>query len=377
MNEIKSNTDKIINNNYNQTESAQDANISYNNNTQISENNINKPDNNSIMNNTTGINISESNENNNNMIYNNNYNNNIINDTNMHNLDNQISNDLIDVPEEVEPPPHPFLSFSFKLLFLLNSLAYIQSFCKSYDLKKYTLCLWPIINKNQYYRLITSHFYHLSFFDFLFTMIGFYYATKCIEKEIGSIYTIIIIFHGMISTSILYIIVLWIFKKVLRYSEYNFIYQCGFSSMVFFLFLCYFLLKKNFNRNINISSIDLRGIHSVYFTILMLQLITPSASIVFNTCGASCAFFIFGIVKYFGMPRNYWIIDMEKIFGLNKKNNCHIKYILGYYSLNEKDDIINNVKEFDYFLDNKNRENNNNINNSEINTTQSNGNSNH
>ncbi len=365
MKEIKSN-------NNNQSESA--------NNDIISDNNINKLENNSILNNTTGINISENNENNNNIMNNNNYinNNNIINDINMDNIDNQINNFSQEPPAEDESPPHiPILTFSFKLFFILNFLAYIQTYNKSFDLKNYTLCLWPIINKNQYYRLITSHFYHLSLFDFLFNMIGFYFATKYIEKEIGSIYTVLIIFYGIISTSILYLIVLWIFKKILRYSEYNFIYQCGFSSMDFFLFLCYFLLKKNYNRNINFSQIDLRGIHSVYFTILLLQLITPSASIVFNTCGATCAFFIFGIFKFLGLPRNYWINDMEKLFGLNKKNNCHIKYFLGYYSLNENDDIIRNVKELDYFFDNKNKENKNNVNNSDIDTSHSNGNNGH
>ena len=41
---------------------------------------------------------------------------------------------------------------------------------------------------------------------------------------------------------------------------------------------------------------------------------------------------------------------MEKILGLNKTKNCEIKYFFGYFSINENDNIINNVKEFDYFL---------------------------
>ena len=345
--------------NNNQTESEQNDNIKdHNNKPQILENNINNDNNNSIINNTTEENISENIENNNIMInhINNSQENN--NNNNIQNINNHIIDDSINIPPvEEEPKPYnPKLTFSFKIFFILNTLSYIQSFYKLYDLKKYTLCLWPIINKYQYYRLITNHFYHLGFFDYLITMIGLFFATKYLEREIGSIYLILIIFYGIIMSSILYIIVIWMFKTILRFSEYNFIYQCGFSSIDFCLYLSYFLLKKNYNNNIDLSFIELRGLHSVYFAILIFQLITPSASIIINISGVFSASLIYRYIKFFGLPRNYWINDIEKLFGLNKINNCQIKCILGYISINENDIIKNNVKEFDYFLDNINKQ---------------------
>jgi membrane associated rhomboid family serine protease len=277
-------------------------------------------------------------------------NNNIINNEN--NIDD--NNDAINIPE-IEEIYDPQFTFSFKILLILNTLGYIHSFFKSYELKNFSLCLWPIVNKAQYYRIITSHFYHFGFFDYLTTMIGLFFATKYLESEIGSIYTILIVFHGIIITSLFYLIIMWIFKTILRFLEYNFIYQSGFSSIDFCLYLSYYLLKKNYRRNISLSFIDLRGIHSVFFVIFIFQLITPSASIILNLCGTLSAFIIFNICKYFTLPRNYWVNETEKILGLSGKKNCCFKSFLGYYSISENETILNNVLEFDFFLDNINK----------------------
>ena len=263
-------------NNDNSIQGEKNESIPNNNESSPAENNISN-----ISNSNQNINTEENNINeilNHNIMENNNIdNNNIINNENNIN-DN---NDSINIPE-IEEINDPQFTFSFKILLILNTLGYIHSFFKSYELKNFSLCLWPIINKAQYYRIITSHFYHFGFFDYLTTMIGLFFATKYLESEIGSIYTILIVFHGIIITSLFYLIIMWIFKTILRFLEYNFIYQSGFSSIDFCLYLSYYLLKKNYRRNISLSFIDLRGIHSVFFVIFIFQLITPSASIILN-----------------------------------------------------------------------------------------------
>ena len=336
-------------NNDNSIQGEKNESIPNNNESSPAENNISN-----ISNSNQNINTEENNINeilNHNIMENNNIdNNNIINNENNIN-DN---NDSINIPE-IEEINDPQFTFSFKILLILNTLGYIHSFFKSYELKNFSLCLWPIINKAQYYRIITSHFYHFGFFDYLTTMIGLFFATKYLESEIGSIYTILIIFHGIIITSLFYLIIMWIFKTILRFLEYNFIYQSGFSSIDFCLYLSYYLLKKNYRRNISLSFIDLRGIHSVFFVIFIFQLITPSASIILNLCGTLSAFIIFKICKYFTLPRNYWVNETEKILGLSGKKNCCFKSFLGYYSISENETILNNVLEFDFFLDNINK----------------------
>jgi len=363
MNEINDNDfqnhtniveEEFNDNNDNSNHGENNENLSNNNESSLAENNISNINNSNHNINTEANNINEILNNNiieNNIIDNNNLdNNNIINNENNIN-DN---NDSINIPE-IEEDYDPQFTFSFKILLILNTLGYMHSFLKTYELKNYSLCLWPIANKAQYYRMITSHFYHFGFFDYLTTMIGLFFATKYLEPEIGSIYTILIVFHGIIITSLFYLITMWLFKTILRFLEYNFIYQSGFSSIDFCLYLSYFLLKKNYRRNISLSFIDLRGIHSVYFVILIFQLITPSASIILNLCGTLSAFIIFKICKYFTLPRNYWINETEKILGLSGNKNCCFKSFLGYYSISENETILNNVREFDFFLDNINK----------------------
>ena len=324
---------------------------------QISSNNNDNLFNNSIEQNATESNISENIDNNiidNDVLNNNSINNNTNNNINMDEINNQNenNNDSINFPdfEAISEIYNPKFSFSFILFFLLNTLAYVHSYSKSFQLKNFTLCLYPVINKNQYYRLISCHFFHFGFFDYLTTMLGLYFTTKYLEREIGSIYTILIIFHGLVFSSIFYILIMWIFKALLRYSEYNFVFQCGFSSIDFCLFLSYFLLSKNYRSNLNFSFIDLRGIHSVFLVILIFQLITPSASIVLNMCGTLSAFLSFNFFKYFSLPMNYWIKDTERLLHLDKRKNCEIKTLIGYFSINENENIIKNVKQLDSFF---------------------------
>lgn len=297
--------------------------------------------------------IVEENNNNNNII-NNMPENNILAE-NSNQIDNNINrtniNNSIEEPEIEESPEifNPKITFSFAFFFILNTLCFIHSFFTSFELKNYSLCLWPIINKRQYYRLIVSHFYHYGIFDYLIAMTGLFFITKYLEREIGSIYTIIIALHGIIIVSFFYLLSMWIFKSLFRLIEYNFVYQYGFSSIDFCLYMSYYLLKKNYHANINFSFIDIRGIHSVYILILIFQLITPSASLILNVCGTLSAIIVFKLLKYFSLPRNEWVSETEKFLRLENKNGNSVKKFLCYFSSNENDNIINNLKELDYF----------------------------
>ena len=101
---------------------------------------------------------------------------------------------------------NPKITFSFILFFFINTLGFIHSFFKSYDIKNYSLILWPFIRKKQLYRIFSNHFYHHGLFDYLTNMIGTFYITKFLEKEIGTIFIIIISIHSIILTSIFYLI---------------------------------------------------------------------------------------------------------------------------------------------------------------------------
>ena len=339
---------------HNEIEQNKENNIK--NNDIIENNNIQNESN--ITNNTDIIN--ESQNNNDNIINNeinisnnsdgNNNTNNITNE-NTENINNSIVNDSVDLDEEeiAEEKFNPTFTFSFKLFFILNSLSYYYTYYTSNKLKYFSLCLWTIINKNQYYRLISSHFCYKGFLDYFLSMLGFFYLTKYLERQIGSIYLILFVFHAMIITSILFLGFMWLFKFMLMSCSFNFIEQGSFSGVDFCLYLSYFLLKKNRSANINIlNSLDFKGVYLVYLTMLLIQFLSPTSMFFLNISGTLAAFLIFALLKSFTLPKNKWVNDIEKLINLDNPKSV-VKNILGYYSLNDNENIIENVKEFDYF----------------------------
>ena len=342
LNNLESNN-KIDNlEDLNQTSNLNNNNIinnnseSINNNNLIENNNININNNTSINNND--INIDNSNHNN------------TISNLNNDNINNQNNNNSIieeEDNEELEVKFNPIITFSFTLFFILNMLFYCYTYYRPNQKKNFLLCLWPIINKNQYYRLILCHFCHQGFLDFSLSMLGLFYITKYLERDIGSIYLIIIALHGMIITSLSYLMFIWLFKFLFRSYRYNFTSQGGFSGIVFCLLLSYYLLKKNNSRNLYFNIDEFKGVYFVYLIILVIQFLSPSSLFILNISGTFSSFLIFSLNKFLSLPKNLWISDMEKIFGLDNPKN-KIKIILGYFSINDNEVIVNNAKEFDY-----------------------------
>ena len=332
----------IIQNENSQNESNIVANSSNNdNNIDI----INEISNNEIIQNN------ENNINNNNNIENNQNIEQITrNEADVENNDNNITNNSFNLDDEeiIEEKFNPTFPFSFKLFFIINSLTYYYTYYKLNKMKNFSLCLWPIINKKQYYRIITGHFCYQGFLDYFLSMLGLFYITKYLEREIGSIYLILIAFHGMIFISILYLSVMLFIKYIFKTTTCYFTEQGNFSAVDFCLFLSYFLLKKNISRNISLNTIDLKGIYLVYIIILLIQFLSPSAIFVYNICGTLSAVLIFKKIKNISFPKNNLIIETEKLFGLDNDKNI-IKNIFGYYSLNDNENILNNAKEFDNY----------------------------
>ena len=329
-------------------------NISNNNNNNIiQENNIQNESNISqnISDNITNNNINETN-NNNNIIGNNNNpennNNNIITNGNLEDNNNNITNDSMNLEDEeiVDVKFNPIFTFSFKLYFILNTLSYYYTYYRENKIKNFSLCFFPIFYKNQFFRIISCHFVYQGFLDYFLSMLGLFYLTKYLEREIGSVYLLLISFHGMILSSIFNLCFFLLFKFLFRGWAHYFIEQCSFSGIDFCLFLSYFLLKKNITRDISFNSVDFRGTYFVYIVIVLIEFLSPSAMFLLNISGTLAAFFIFKINKYSTLPKNKWIIETEKILCLNDNKN-YIKNILGYYAINDDKIIIENVKEFD------------------------------
>jgi hypothetical protein len=175
-------------------------------------------------------------------------------------------------------------------------------------------------------------------------MLGLFYITKYLEREIGTLYLLIISFHAMILSSFINLFILLLFKRLFNIWVHYFLEQCSFSGIDFFLFLSYFLLDKNQSKNITINSIDFKGTYLVYLVILLTEFLCPSAMFLLNISGTLAAYFIFKGNKHCTFPDSKSIDETEKMLCLDDKKN-YIKNILGYYAINDDKNIIENVRE--------------------------------
>jgi membrane associated rhomboid family serine protease len=287
-----------------------------------------------------------SNDNNNSNINNNNEinNNNLINDSN---IESQSNNEEINIPSvnQQDEKYIPKFCLSFKILFILNSMGFFYSFKNSFDVKNYILSVWPIIYKEQFYRIIFCYFFYQNTFDFIISIISLFFITKYLELSIGTVYTIIITFIGMIITSIIYVLFMIIFKIIFRYGEF---YLTGFSGSItifYNLSIVYYLLKSNRDANFNFGFFDIKGLYFMFYLASFHQFISPSGILILNICGAFSSYLIIKQIGYFILPRNIWVKKFELILRLNKDNKCDFKNYLGYHSISENDNIINNIRD--------------------------------
>ena len=309
-----------------------------------------------ILNSQPQINNNESAINNSNISNNNNE---IINQNNSNN--NNIQDNLVINPP-VQRNTNIIIPFSFGLFFTLNTLCLIHSFLPNVEITDYSLSLWPIINKYQYYRIITNHFYHIGVFHYLTNMIFLYFVTKYLENEIGSVYTIIVAIHSMMLVSSMYLLMMYLLKKLLQLSMYNFSSQSGFSCVCFTFDLFYFLLKKNNDKIISLFFFGIKGVHSSFLIIFLFQMLTPNSSVIGHLSGLIAALSIYKGFVFISFPRMEWVDEAEKILGLNQAKMAN-RY-LGYVSVDQNSSVSENVKEISKLCEFEkcipNNENNNN-----------------
>ena len=304
------------------------------------ENNTEIQNENNVINNNYDIN-------NNNNMYNINEildNNNNQNVNILQNVNNNEQNNIIENNNKI--------TFITLYILILNTLAIIHSHLFSSELYNYILYLWTIKYRYQYYRIITNHYYHTSFLDYLTYIIIIFIYLKRLEKEIGSLLLFIICFYNQLLISIIFLIITSLCKFLMYSIEYDFEIQNGFSSTIISLYLTYFLLSKNKNINLELGIFNFKQIYSVFFILFICKILLPHSSFIGNISGILSGYIIFILGKYYIFPRYNWINEFEKNFGLNKQNNFFVKK-LGYIYVEYNEDIKNNFKDFELKKNNK------------------------
>lgn len=251
------------------------------------------------------------------------------------------------------------ISFTFSLIFILTILTYIKTKYTSIDNADFSLSLWPVVNKFQFYRIITRYFFYYGFWHLLLNMFFLFFICRALEKLIGTIYAIFFISETLILSSVIYLMLMLFLKMVLRLFSYNsninFKSEVGISPLIFSIYTYYFLFGKNLAKKINILFFfEIPSQFSPFFFMLILYNFTPNTTIFGHLSGIISSYLIKHILGKYTMPKNIWIKAVEERWSFCKKEIFYIS------TLDKNNDFIQSIQEIErnYFdLNNEEKKN--------------------
>ena len=179
-------------------------------------------------------------------------------------------------------------------------------------------------------------------------MFALFFFSKQLDREIGTVYSLIIAFHSMILVSVVYLFVMYLCKVSFVVSFYNFAQHCGFSAVCFMLYTFYCRLKKNRHLTFDFVFVPVTGMYAPLVVMLMFKLLFPNSSSVCHFFGYVSVYWFGEVLTYFILPRAEWIADWEKKVNLYKKDAIG-KFIM-YVSVDSNETVVNNVKEINNFM---------------------------
>ena len=224
----------------------------------------------------------------------------------------------------------PSITISFLIFLIITITLYLYSKIEEIDSSKYVFQFAPIVQKCQYYRIITRYFIHFGVCHLSLELFALFHLCKICENLFGTLLTLSIILTSMILVSIIQLLKAPISSFLLgrMLSHYfNYFYEGGLTPVLFALLTYYSLYKKNRNEELFFieSYLTLRRRYRFMFFLFVLLCFTPNRSFSGNVSGILGGIILKKYPKYF-LPKVKWIKDVEDKYSLNKINILY-KYI--------------------------------------------------
>jgi len=250
------------------------------------------------------------------------------NNVNINNNNNNNNNYLIKVKQFFNK--FPSITISFLIFLIITITLYLYSKINEIETSKYVFQFAPIVQKYQYYRIITRYFIHFGVCHLSLELFALFYLCKICENIFGTLLTLSIILTSMILVSVIQLLKAPISSFLLgrMLSHYfNYFYEGGLTPVLFALLTYYSLYKKNRNEELFFieSYLIFRRRYRFIFFLFVLLCFTPNRSFSGNVSGILVGIILKKYPKYF-LPKVKWIKDVEDIYSLNKINILY-KYI--------------------------------------------------
>ena len=278
----------------------------------------------------------------------NNNNNDNLNNQNRENNNENINNNFF--------TKYPNITISFLIFLIINIFVFMYSKVIPIETSKYIFQYVPIVEKNQYYRIVSRYFIHFGMFHLIIELFTFFYLCKYCENMLGTLLTISLIFTCMILDSVIHLFIIPIISFFFRgrfsiISNYN--YEGGLTPVIFTLLTYLSLYHKNRNEQFSWESlIILKAKYSYIYLLGILYFFTPNRTFYGNVSGIIGGFILKKYPKYL-LPRIKWIKEIEECYSLDKikvlyryidLNNNRMKDVLKEYDKNYIEEIIEKNK---------------------------------
>ena len=136
---------------------------------------------------------------------------------------------------------------------IITITLYLYSKINEIEASKYVFQFAPIVQKYQYYRIITRYFIHFGVCHLSLELFALFYLCKICENIFGTLLTLSIILTSMILVSVIQLLKApfssFLLGRMLSH-YFNYFYEGGLTPVLFALLTYYSLYKKNRNEEL-------------------------------------------------------------------------------------------------------------------------------
>jgi membrane associated rhomboid family serine protease len=195
-------------------------------------------------------------------------------------------------------------------IFFLVIILFFFVYCEynNIEYSTFSINIWGVFYKKQFYRIITHHFVHFGFGQIIINYFLISFLANMIEILIGTFYSFCIIFLLILFSSSIYLILCLFIKLVIIIYDSNydidFFFNLGSNSLIFSLFTYIFIFDSTFLY--------------IKYILLFVLFFFISNSFLANISGIISGCIVFNLGKSI-LPNINGVKQLEKKLNLNNK----------------------------------------------------------
>jgi membrane associated rhomboid family serine protease len=175
----------------------------------------------------------------------------------------------------------------------------------------FTMCPRLVLYLHEYYRIVTSCFFHGSLLHIGMNMMSTAGISTLVERRLGTLAYCATVFWSVLLTGILYLSIAVTAYVVLGYDDLMYSHALGFSGIMFHLLV----LESNMTPNAQRSVFGFANVPSQVYPMVMLivmQFIMPNISFVGHLCGIIAGtLHLYGLLDWFLLKESF-LQEMEQ-----------------------------------------------------------------